>query len=64
MKVEICLGQNCSGYGGDALAKEMKEKGITFTISECRSLCPHAPVVFVDGKAVLKAKLDDVMGCK
>ena len=60
MKVEVCLGQNCKGYGGQALTDELKAKGIPFTTFECRSLCTYAPVAFVDDKAKLHAELHDI----
>ena len=60
VKVEVCLGQNCKGYGGQALADALKQRGIAFTISECRSLCTYAPVVIVDGKAKLKADMQSI----
>ncbi len=61
MKIEVCLGQNCKGYGGQALADELKAKGIPFTTFECHSLCTYAPVAFVENKAKLKAKLEDML---
>ena len=64
MKVEICLGQNCAGYGAERLAQTMKEKALPFTVTECRSLCPHAPIVFIDDKAILKAKAEDILSAK
>ena len=60
MKIEVCVGQNCKPYGGQALADELKAKGVPFTTFECRGLCTYAPVVFVDDKAKLKATLEDV----
>ncbi len=60
MKIEICLGQNCRDYGGQSLAAALKKRAIPFNTFECRSLCTYAPVVFVDDKAKLKAKLEDV----
>ncbi len=60
MKVEVCLGQNCKGYGGQALADALKEKGTSFATFECRGLCTYAPVAFVNDKAKLKATLEDV----
>ncbi len=60
MKVEVCLGQNCKPYGGQALADALKAKGIPFTTFECRGLCTYAPVAFVNDKAKLKATLEDV----
>ncbi|MDX8388808.1 MAG: (2Fe-2S) ferredoxin domain-containing protein [Ghiorsea sp.] len=62
MKIEVCLGQNCKGYGGQALADELKQRVIPFKVSECRSLCTYAPVVVVDGKAKLKAVIENVIG--
>ena len=61
MKIEICLGENCKPYGGQALADELQAKGVGFTTFECRSLCTYAPVVFVDGKAKLRANIDEVV---
>ncbi|MDQ7058121.1 MAG: (2Fe-2S) ferredoxin domain-containing protein [Ghiorsea sp.] len=61
MKIEVCLGQNCKPYGGQELVDVLREKGIPFTSFECRSLCTYAPVVFVDGKAKLKAKVGDLL---
>jgi len=60
-KIEICLGQNCKPYGGQDLADELKKQGVPFTTFECRSLCTYAPVVFVEGKAKLKASLDEIL---
>jgi len=57
VKIEICLGQNCKPYGGQALADELKKQGVPFTTFECRSLCTYAPVVFVDGKAKLRVNI-------
>lgn len=62
LKIEVCLGENCKDYGGQALADELQAKGVGFTTFECRSLCTYAPVVFVDDKAKLKATLADVSG--
>jgi len=59
--IEICLGQNCKAYGGQALAEVLTEKGVPFQVFECRSLCTYAPVAFVAGKAKLRATLDDVV---
>jgi len=60
-KIEVCLGQNCKPYGGQAFADALKEKGVAFTTFECRSLCTYAPVMFVDDKAKLKAKIEDIL---
>jgi NADH:ubiquinone oxidoreductase subunit E len=60
VKIEVCHGQNCKPYGGKQLAKSLAEQGVHFEVIECRSLCQHAPVVFVDGKAKLKATMEDV----
>ncbi|MDQ7001313.1 MAG: (2Fe-2S) ferredoxin domain-containing protein [Ghiorsea sp.] len=62
MKIEVCLGENCKDYGGQALANALQAKGVRFTTFECRSLCTYAPVVFVNDKAKLKATLADVLG--
>jgi NADH:ubiquinone oxidoreductase subunit E len=59
-KIEICLGQNCKPYGGQALADALEAQGVPVTTFECRSLCTYAPVVFVDDKAKLKATRDDL----
>ncbi len=61
MKIEVCLGQNCNPYGGQALADALEAKGIPFTTFECRGLCAYAPVAFVDNKAKLKVTLEDVL---
>jgi len=60
LKIEICLGQNCKAYGGQALAEQLEAKGMAFTSFECRSLCTYAPVVFVDDKAKLRANMKDI----
>jgi NADH:ubiquinone oxidoreductase subunit E len=60
-KIEICLGQNCKPYGGQALADALKDKGVAFTTFECRGLCTYAPVAFVQDKAKLKAQLSDII---
>lgn len=60
MKIEVCLGQNCRDYGGHDLAEALKKQEIPFTTFECRSLCTYAPVVFIDDKAKLKTKLEDM----
>ena len=62
MKIEVCLGENCKDYGGQALADTLQAKGVGFTTFECRSLCTYAPVVFADDKAKLKSTLVDVLG--
>ena len=64
VKIEVCLGQNCKGYGGQDLAAELKQRNMPFIASECRSLCPHAPVVFVDDKVILKANTEDILNKK
>ncbi|MDQ6979959.1 MAG: (2Fe-2S) ferredoxin domain-containing protein [Ghiorsea sp.] len=61
MKIEVCLGQNCKPYGGQELVDVLREKSIPFISFECRSLCTYAPVVFVNGKAKLKASLQDII---
>jgi len=60
-KIEICLGQNCKPYGGQDLADALNKKSVAFTTFECRSLCTYAPVVFVEDKVKLKARVDDIL---
>jgi len=60
-KIEVCLGQNCKPYGGQALAGALAAQGVPFSTFECRSLCAHAPVAFVDDKAKLKATPEDTI---
>ncbi len=60
MKIEVCLGQHCKAYGGSALVEALKKRGTAVTITECRSLCPHAPVIFVNDRAKLKVQPGDI----
>ena len=64
MKVELCSGRYCQGAGAQELAKALAEQGIPFEQTECRSLCPHAPVMFVDRRARLKVAVEDVVKLK
>lgn len=64
MKIEVCHGQNCYPYGGKALAEALDEHNQAYQVIPCRSLCQYAPVAYIEGKAVLKANLDDLKGCK
>jgi len=57
--IEICLGMNCRDNGGKELIAVLKAHDLPYTVSACRSLCPHAPVVFIDGKLCLKASVSD-----
>jgi len=64
MKIEICHGQNCRDYGGKALAAELDNMTIAYAVIPCRSLCPHAPVVFIDNRLRLKvtaAELEEML---
>ncbi|MDQ6969555.1 MAG: (2Fe-2S) ferredoxin domain-containing protein [Mariprofundus sp.] len=60
-QVGVCHGPRCADYGGRALADELMASGISYEILECQSLCPHSPVVRIDGIVKLKAKLDKVL---
>lgn len=59
MKIELCFGKHCLNENR-LLAEALRKQGVMFLLRECRSLCTYAPIVFVDGKARLKATLDDI----
>lgn len=58
--IGVCHGPRCSDYGGRALAERFKQTEIPFERLECQSLCPHSPVVRVNGVVKLKANWDKV----
>jgi len=55
--VGVCHGPRCGDYGGRELAENLNLKGVAFEVLDCQSLCPHAPVVRIDGVAKLKADM-------
>jgi len=58
--IGVCHGPRCSDYGGKALAEQLEAANIPFEILDCQSLCPHSPVVRVDGVVKLKANVAKV----
>lgn len=60
MKVELCFGRYCLAAGAEELARELERQGVGFEKTECRSMCPHAPVMFIDRRAWLKASKADI----
>jgi len=58
--VGVCHGSRCADYGGKELAAALRLQGVGFEILACQSLCPHAPVVRIDGLAKLKANLEKI----
>jgi len=59
--IGVCHGPRCGDYGGRALAEQFMQAGISFEKLDCQSLCPHAPVVRVDGVVKLKANIAKVL---
>jgi len=60
-RVAVCHGPRCGDYGGRALAEQLTDSGIQVERLDCQSLCPHAPIVRIDGIVKLRAKLDKVL---
>ncbi|MES0372528.1 MAG: (2Fe-2S) ferredoxin domain-containing protein [Mariprofundaceae bacterium] len=59
--VEVCHGPKCSDFGGRDLSKELDALGIHSFAGDCRSLCPHAPVVLVDDRLITKATATKIL---
>jgi NADH:ubiquinone oxidoreductase subunit E len=59
--IEVCHGPQCSDYGGRALSEELDALGQNSVAGDCRSQCPHAPVVFVDNRMIPKATAQKVI---
>ena len=59
--IEVCHGPKCSDFGSRELSKELNGLGIRSSAGDCRSQCPHAPVVFIDDRMVPKATVEKVM---
>ena len=53
--IAICHGPRCGDYGGRELAAEWHDQGVRVEVLPCQSLCPHAPIVRVDGQLVHRA---------
>lgn len=58
--IEVCHGPKCSDFGGRELSKELDALGIESTAGDCRSQCPHAPVVFIQDRMTIKADIEKV----
>ena len=66
-RIEVCHGPKCSDFGSRELSKELAELGIKSSAGDCRSQCPHAPVLFIDDRLIPGATVGKVMertGCK
>lgn len=59
--IKVCHGPRCRDYGGEALAAKLKALGMDSEAGECRSLCPHSPVVHVNNKFIPGASIDDII---
>jgi len=59
--IEVCLGPKCSDFGSRELSKELDALGIQSSAGDCRSQCPHAPVVFINDRMIPKATIEKVM---
>jgi len=59
--IEVCHGPKCSDFGSRELSKGLDGLGIQSIAGDCRSQCPHAPVVFVDDRMTPKATVEKVM---
>jgi len=59
--IEVCHGPQCSDYGGRLLSEELNVLGMKTAAGDCRSQCPHAPVVLVDNRLIPKATLESVI---
>lgn len=60
--IEVCHGPKCSDFGGRELSKELDALGIESSAGDCRSQCPHAPVVFINDRMVTKATVEKTLG--
>lgn len=58
--IEVCHGPKCSDFGSRELSKALDALGIESRAGDCRSQCPHAPVIFMDEKMVTKATVEKV----
>ena len=59
--IEVCHGPKCSDFGGRELSDELDAFDIQSFAGDCRSQCPHAPVVFVDDRLITKATVEKVI---
>jgi len=59
--IEVCHGPKCSDFGGRELSKELDALGIKSSAGDCRSQCPHAPVVFIDDRMLTKASVEKIL---
>jgi len=46
--------------GGRELAVALEARGIECTVGDCRSQCPHAPLVLVNQRMVSKSTVEKV----
>jgi NADH:ubiquinone oxidoreductase subunit E len=61
IEIKVCHGPRCRDYGGEALATKLKALGMDSEAGECRSLCPHSPVVHVNDKFIPGASIDEII---
>jgi len=59
--IAVCHGPRCSDYGGRALAEQLMKQDMAFEILDCQSLCPHFPIVRIDGAVLHRASLEKVL---
>jgi len=59
--IEVCHGPQCSDFGGRELSKELDTLGIKNSTGDCRSQCPHAPVVFINDRMITKATIGKIL---
>lgn len=60
-RIEVCHGPKCSDFGSRELSQALDALGIANCAGDCRSQCPHAPVVFIDDRMVTRASAEKVL---
>lgn len=59
-KIGICQGSRCRDYGGQYLLEQLQQNNNPVEALQCQSLCTYSPIVKINGKAFLKATINDI----